>query len=305
MTAADEEWRKAAEAEMERLYRETGALETHPINPRTGKPSRRPVISPGLLRELYSGKGLTYVSLAKALSCSQRTVGRLLRWAGIPGNSSRTLRGWEFGGHEKETKGYIFVYIPEHPRASKTGYVGKHTLVMEREIGRYLEPNEVVHHVNHIRWDNRIANLRLMTVREHMQLHGEERAKPKPPKKPRREKISADEVARLYHTGLHDKQIAEVMGCSAARVQFYRTQRGLPPNRRSDKKVDDDVAMEMYLAGASNKQIAARFGCKPNTITHWRRVNGLPPGDNTKRVPKLGTVEEVKHGQSWEFLVLS
>lgn len=79
-------------------------------------------------------------------------------------------------GHKKKrTDGYIEVYFPEHPGATKDGYVMEHDLVMECVIGRRLRPDEIVHHINHQRDDNRVANLRLMTKSEHMSLHTKER----------------------------------------------------------------------------------------------------------------------------------
>lgn len=84
----------------------------------------------------------------------------------------------EFGGHTKKRRdGYIAVYAPDNPSANKDGYVMEHVLVMEKAIGRTLESNEVVHHINHIRTDNRIENLMLMTRGEHTKFHAIERRK--------------------------------------------------------------------------------------------------------------------------------
>jgi hypothetical protein len=47
----------------------------------------------------------------------------------------------------------------------------QHVVFMERKIGRRLEKNEVVHHINGNKHDNRIENLQLMTNREHGLLH--------------------------------------------------------------------------------------------------------------------------------------
>ena len=51
--------------------------------------------------------------------------------------------------------------IPDHPRAGTSGYVFEHILVMERVLGRYVLPDESVHHRNGVRHDNRAENLEL------------------------------------------------------------------------------------------------------------------------------------------------
>ena len=82
----------------------------------------------------------------------------------------------EHGGHKKQrTDGYIAVYLPTHEKSNKDGYIMEHILIMEQHIGRHLKDDEVVHHKNKVRNDNRIENLELMTFKEHAKFHLKER----------------------------------------------------------------------------------------------------------------------------------
>lgn len=81
-------------------------------------------------------------------------------------------------GHKKERKdGYVSIYFPDHPKSSKDGYILEHVLVMECCIGRHLEKEEVVHHINEIKDDNRFKNLKIMTRGEHASYHLKKRYK--------------------------------------------------------------------------------------------------------------------------------
>lgn len=94
----------------------------------------------------------------------------------ISERNSCNYNGLNGYGHTKaHNGGYILVYVPKHPRAHKDGYQMLHTVLMEREIGRYLYDDEVVHHINHNRKDNRICNLMLMKKKDHMSMHMKER----------------------------------------------------------------------------------------------------------------------------------
>ena len=69
--------------------------------------------------------------------------------------------------------GYVLLYAPMHKRANTRGYVYEHKVTAEQMIGRPLLENEVVHHKNRVRWDNRKENLEVMTRKAHSLLHRE------------------------------------------------------------------------------------------------------------------------------------
>lgn len=67
---------------------------------------------------------------------------------------------------------YIHVMAKTHPHRNRNGYILEHRLMMEKLIGRHLNPTENVHHINEIKTDNRIENLMLFKNRaSHTSFH--------------------------------------------------------------------------------------------------------------------------------------
>lgn len=77
--------------------------------------------------------------------------------------------GWK-GGRTTSPGGYVWIYMPEHHRASN-GRVFEHILVAEEKLGRKVTRDEVVHHINHVKTDNRPENLEVVGRGEHVRNH--------------------------------------------------------------------------------------------------------------------------------------
>jgi len=86
---------------------------------------------------------------------TEETRQKMGKWQKGSGNNQ-----WK-GGKKKDSQGYIHLLKPEHPFSDIKGYILEHRIIMEQKIGRYLNSKEVIHHINGIKNDNRIENLRL------------------------------------------------------------------------------------------------------------------------------------------------
>lgn len=66
------------------------------------------------------------------------------------------------GGRSLDKKGYVLLRRWDHPNAERSGYVREHRLVMSHHLGRPLRKDEIIHHINGIKTDNRIENLSIV-----------------------------------------------------------------------------------------------------------------------------------------------
>ena len=75
-------------------------------------------------------------------------------------------------GYITTWNGYKKIKAPaDYPNKDNKWYVMEHRLVMEKYIGRYLESNEEVHHIDGNKFNNKIENLQLLTKQEHRRIH--------------------------------------------------------------------------------------------------------------------------------------
>ena len=65
------------------------------------------------------------------------------------------------GGRTYRKDGYVLILMPGHPSATRKGkgYIFEHRYVCEAILGRFLDKEETIHHINEVKDDNRPENL--------------------------------------------------------------------------------------------------------------------------------------------------
>ncbi len=118
-----------------------------------GKPKVRKCVDCGC--ECQSTEFRKPIEETRCLSCSMK---------GERGNN------WK-GGKRRCSQGYVYIYKPVHPRSDAKGRIKRCYLVWEAANGRYIQPGEVVHHIDGVKDNDIIDNLQVMTHGDHSSLH--------------------------------------------------------------------------------------------------------------------------------------
>jgi hypothetical protein len=124
------------------------------------------------LYNLYHRQGLNSNQVGERLGATGSAVRIAMYKLGIPTRTlSEATKGerhyaWK-GGITKTSTGYIEVYMPNHHRADRRGHVKQHVLEWEKVHNRKLRKDEVIHHLNGIKTDNRPENLIALKTKEH------------------------------------------------------------------------------------------------------------------------------------------
>jgi len=177
------------------------------------------IISKEKLKELYWKKNMTYKEIAEYFKLPNGArIQHLMEKYKIPRrnstkrNQSREKNHMWTGGKILH-HGYYLIKFREHPRADNRGYVPEHVLIMEKKIGRFLLPNEIVHHINYNTQDNRIKNLQLLTNSKHAVLHREKELHDKLP--------IIQNIYNQYVSGKTVKKISEKNNLSLQTIYRY------------------------------------------------------------------------------------
>jgi len=84
----------------------------------------------------------------------------------------RSRAKYRTGGTYVAGNGYVYIKVAPHHSDRSNGYRLLHRVVAERALGRALKPNEIVHHKNGNKRDNRAENLAVVASdAEHFKHH--------------------------------------------------------------------------------------------------------------------------------------
>lgn len=136
--------------------------------------------------------------------------------------------------------------------------------VYEHRLVTNAPPGLHVHHINHVKDDNRPENLRLITPQEHGSEH----------------RIMNDEQIRdLYLAGSSTVEVGRLLGYDTSAIWRSLERSGTPTRGLSESQrlpLDNEAIRFLYERGVSARRIGAEFGCTNLPIHVRLKEMGVP-----------------------------
>lgn len=187
--------------------------------------------------------------------------------------------------------GYKLLYMPDHPRCMSNdnwdGYVYEHIVNATSSIGRELRHDEVVHHLDGNRSNNRIENLLVLERSQHVKLHQWlDKGAPI-------EKL----VGEQGMNSVKPVPSAECLICSrtlqAKQKRFCSITCMMED---SSNRIPDKATLSELVALHSREAIGRMYGVTGNAVKKWMKRHGMVIPSRAKRTRLEGveTSGEVK-----------